>query len=130
MIFVDSSALFALVDRTDRYHDTASAQWEQLVPERPALHTSNYVVLESATFLQARLGLQAVRDLRERLLPLMNVHFIDAPLHDAALDLAMMEKKRNLSVVDCSSFLLMRRNAWSRVFAFDEHFRRFGFELL
>lgn len=38
--------------------------------------------------------------------------------------------RRDLSLVDCSSFVTMRRLGIKKAFALDEHFREQGFELL
>ena len=78
--------------------------------------------------MQARFGVSAVRRLHEELLPPIAVHFIDRALHDAAINLLFSEPRRHLSFVDCSSFAFMRHAGIRRAFAFDDDFKRMGFE--
>ncbi|HEV2262674.1 MAG TPA: PIN domain-containing protein [Candidatus Rubrimentiphilum sp.] len=129
MIFVDTSALYALLDADEARHVQAASKWTDVVEQRPSLLTTNYVVLETTSIVQSRLGFQATRRLYNDLLPPIAVHFVDAALHDAAVDLLLAENQRRVSLVDCVSFLFMRRNSMKRAFAFDRDFERFGFEL-
>lgn len=130
MIFVDTSALYALLDADEARHTLASSKWTDVVEQRPPLLTTNYIVLETTSIVQSRLGLDATRRLHNDLLPPLTVHFVDAALHDAAVDLLLAENQRRISLVDCASFLFMRRNSIKRAFAFDRDFERFGFEVL
>jgi predicted nucleic acid-binding protein len=43
-IYVDTSAFYALIDRSDRYHEQASILWPKLLNDNITLVTSNYVV--------------------------------------------------------------------------------------
>jgi predicted nucleic acid-binding protein len=86
------------------------------------------VLLESVALIQRRLGLGFVRRLRDELEPLLLVTWVDAALHRAALD-ATIAGSRDVSLVDHTSFELMRRRGIRRVFAFDDHFADEGFEL-
>lgn len=92
------------------------------------LFTHDYVVVETVALLQARIGLGPVRRLRDEVLPALTVTWVDADLHRTALD-ATLAGTRNVSLVDHTSFELMRRRHIRRAFAFDEHFAREGFEL-
>jgi len=46
------------------------------------------------------------------------------------LDRVLEENKRDLSLVDTTSFQIMRRERIDRAFAFDQHFTDAGFEEL
>src|SRR5574340_260773 len=69
--------------------------------------TSNYVLVETVALLQRRFGLDAVRDLEARLVPLLAVRWIDQPLHARAMERMRRANRRGLSLVDCTSFTLM-----------------------
>ena len=90
--------------------------------------THSYVLLETTALAQKRFGLSAVTDLRDDLMSLLTITWVDADLHRAALD-ATIAGSRDVSLVDHTSFELMRRRNISRAFAFDDHFAREGFEL-
>jgi len=92
------------------------------------LVSTNYVLLETSALLQSRFGLDAVRDLFENMLPLLNVAWVNAEVHAAAASALLTANRRLLSLVDCVSFVSMRRRSITRVFAFDKHFSEQGFE--
>jgi len=90
--------------------------------------THPYVLLETTALAQKRFGLTAVTDLRDELMPLLTVTWVDADLHRVALE-ATLAGSRRVSLVDHTSFELMRRRGIRRAFAFDDHFAREGFDL-
>jgi predicted nucleic acid-binding protein len=129
LIFVDTSALYALLLPNDLAHGKAVQILECLQAGREHLVTTNYVVLETGSLLQSRSGVDAVKRLND-LLGVVDVHFIDESLHASALQELFAHSRRQLSLVDCSSFVFMRRAGIRRAFAFDDDFKRSGFELL
>ena len=68
MIFVDTSAFYAILDKDDRAHASARQAWTALLSadESAPLVTSNYVLVESFALTKARLGLDAVRTLQAK----------------------------------------------------------------
>ena len=92
--------------------------------------TTSYVVLESVSLVQARMGIEAVRGLQILLDPLVSVHFVDEMLHVAAIEQLLTLSRRSVSLVDCASFAFMRHNGLERAFSFDRHFAEFGFSLV
>ncbi|HET9095542.1 MAG TPA: PIN domain-containing protein [Candidatus Baltobacteraceae bacterium] len=130
MIFVDTTAFYALLDDRDESHDAAANVWAALAGRRDSLHTTNYIVVETTTLLQARLGVRAVRAFHDELLPVVQTHIVDSSLHEAGVDLLFSESRRHLSLIDCSSFVFMRRSGIRRAFSFDRDFKHSGFELL
>jgi predicted nucleic acid-binding protein len=126
-VYCDTSALYALLDRSDANAGRAAKVWEVLTDEATSLVTTSYVVLETVALVQARLGMEAVTALRMIVDPFISVHYVDAPLHLAALEQVVSLSRRALSLVDCTSFAFMRQHGIKCVFAFDRHFREFGF---
>lgn len=126
-VFCDTSGLYAAIDASDEQHQSARALWPNLVQSEDRLVTTNYVLLETLALLQARLGMRAASEFCEVVCPILEVGWVDAALHDAALGEFLLARKRRLSLVDCTSFLYMRRNGLRTAFAYDRHFSEYGF---
>ena len=129
-VFVDTSALLALLNPHDTSHNRARVAFERLAEASDSLTTTSYVLVETYALVGRRLGTEAVRAFRESFAPLLAVIWVDEPLHDAGLDLLLSRKSRRLSLVDAVSFVAIRQRAVDRVFAYDEDFRRERFDLL
>jgi predicted nucleic acid-binding protein len=129
-VFVDTSALLAVLDADDQRHQEADAAWRRLMSSDEELLTTNYVLVEMISLAQRRLGLEAVRVFAREIEPVLQVQWLDAEIHQAALDALLAAARRKLSVVDCDSFEVMRRREVHRAFAFDNHFEEQGFDLL
>lgn len=130
MIFVDTSAFLAILFTDDVNHQRAVECWSTLLEEEQALLTNNYVLVESVVIIQKRLGLSMVRDFHERLLPFVTIEWIDGDQHEASIRFVFAANRRQLSLVDCSSFETMRRLKLEKVFTFDDHFREQGFDVI
>ena len=126
-VLLDTSALYAVLDRDDENHEAAARVWEDLLAADARLMTHNYVVLELTALLQHRIGMEAVRDLVVEVLPVCTVQWVSEAVHAGALHYLLATGKRRLSLTDCVSFELMRRNGCDRAFAFDPHFDQQGF---
>lgn len=81
-IFVDTSALYALLDESDRSHWPAADTFSRFSPDGTLLICSSYVVLETLTLLQSRIGMGAVRKWRTDFQPILEIVGIDKPLHE------------------------------------------------
>jgi predicted nucleic acid-binding protein len=130
MTFIDTSALYAVLDRDDRHHSPAKATWTGLLASGETLLVTNYVVVETTALVQHRLGIDAVRVLCGDILPVLDVHWITETDHLHAQNALLATDRRRLSLVDCSAFHVMRHRTVHTAFAFDPHFREQGFEVL
>lgn len=127
-VFVDTSAFLAVLNKSDFWAVRAAREWRRLVEEGEMV-TSSYVVLETVSILQNRIGLNAVQVFDSAILPMAEVVFVTEDLHRSALSNLLVANRRGLSLVDCSSFEVMRREGLHQAFAYDPHFREQGFEL-
>ena len=125
--FVDTSALLAVMDKDDEFHQEAKALWERLTEQQAALVATNYVVLETVALLQHRIGMPAVRRFHADIMPVLTIDWISSAQHMQAMAALLAADRRNLSLVDCISFDAMRRRSLRHVFAFDKHFEEQGF---
>ena len=129
-VFVDTSAFYSVLDQDDESHRAAGSTWRQLLQESKALLTSNYVLVETSALIQHRLGVAALRAFHEDIVPLLSVQWIDETLHRSAMEMTLAASRKKLSLVDCSSFLVMREVGVREAFCFDRHFREQGFHVL
>ncbi len=122
MILVDTSALFAVLNASDENHPAAARVWRQLLSGSHTLVSTNYVLVETCSLVQHRLGMAAVRALQDNLVPALRIHWIDENLHNLATVAMLAAARRKLSLVDCSTFVIMRHLGIRHAFAFDQHF--------
>ena len=126
-VFVDTSAFYALMDRSDDCHPDAADLWKRLLETDCHLQTSNYIVVETMALLQHRLGFDAANLWRSNILDMVDVYLIDEAAHDRSFELWISMRQRNLSMVDCSSFVVMRQQKTETAFTFDDDFFKQGF---
>src|SRR4051812_15287384 len=126
-VLVDSSALFAVLASRDSHHEAAQDWFVSAGSDIEHLLTHNYVVLESSALVRSRLGAVAMQSLFEDVLPVVEVVFVDEPMHRAAVA-ACLANPGGPSLVDRVSYLVMRHRGVRRAFAFDKDFERAGFE--
>lgn len=130
MIFADTSALYAVLVRTDSGHALARAAWEEELSRRERYVTSSYVIHECVALLQARIGLKAVRTWRTEVEPVLDVVWVDGGLHARSVTALLAAGRRDLSLTDWVSFELMRSADIRTAFALDRHFRDQGFSVV
>lgn len=131
-VFVDTSALYAVLDADDVNHVVARASWQQLLHglESDDLEavTHGSVVVELVALAQRRLGMEAVRVVLDDLVPLFTTVWVNQDLHDRASAAILAAGLRSVSLVDWTSFEVMRTRAIELAFAFDDDFQKRGFE--
>lgn len=130
MVFVDTSALYAVLDADDRRHAQAREAWADLLTGQTPLVCTNYVLVETFALTQSRLGMDAVRTLQEDIVPVLQVTWIDEARHERAVSAVLTADRRQLSLVDCASFNAMRELGIKTAFAFDDHFAEQGFDCI
>jgi uncharacterized protein len=128
VIFLDTSAIYAWADAGDANHRTAVRHLQAILESSESLLTHNYVLVESMALLQARLGVAAAIKLA-RDSGAFIVEWVDDDLHAAGTRELERSKKRQVSLVDHISFLVMKRRNAATAFAFDPDFAAAGFQL-
>jgi predicted nucleic acid-binding protein len=126
-VFVDTSAFLAVLNADDRYHQPSLRSWEDLIDSKETLSTSNYILVEVVALLQNKFGMDAVRVFQGDILPIIDIRWVDIELHQRGVAALLAANRRNLSLVDCTSFEMMRQASIQHVFAFDAHFSEVGF---
>ena len=130
MIFIDSSAFVSLVVEKDSFHIRAIQWWEY--NKGKELVTSNFVVAETLGWIRHRVGkIQAVT-LGTFLFSTKGLMIEQVSLFDQqdAWKLFQETDGRGISMIDCMSFVLMKRFKIKEVFTFDQDFHTIGFKVL
>ena len=71
-----------------------------------------------------------VLDFQNKIVPLLDVVWVDADWHKKVLNRLFMLNRKKISLVDCLSFVIMEAREIQTVFSFDEHFKENGFSLV
>jgi len=127
-IFVDTSAIYALLDESDAHHAEASDVLRRLAGSELVTHA--FVVVESSALVGRRLPWAATERLLDGILPVIDVAPIDHDLYSLAVAASRESTSARISLVDRTSFAFMRSMGISRAFAYDDDFGREGFELV
>jgi predicted nucleic acid-binding protein len=74
--------------------------------------------------------MEAAQRFVAEMVPVFRLRWIKPAIHMAALSAWLAARRRNVSLVDYTSFELMRQAGIHTVFTFDRHFAEQGFEVL
>jgi uncharacterized protein len=123
-LFVDTSIWFAAVDSSDRSNTRAKA----ILKATEVLVTTDHVLVETWTLLHHRLQPNAAErfweGLRSGIAVIEPVGLADL---EAAWQIGNSWRDQDFSIVDCTSFAIMRRLGIERAASLDDHFAIFRF---
>jgi predicted nucleic acid-binding protein len=131
-VFVDTSGLYALVDRNDGHHAAAREVLGRLLNAGRQLVVTDYVVAETANLANARGGSRvAVRalDLVEQSAGI-RIEWIGPIRFEATRSYFRKYADHAYSFTDCASFVVMRELRLREALTTDGHFAQAGFEAL
>ena len=128
MIFLDTSAIYALADRGDANHRRAVDLFREALASGEQFLTHSYVLVEGMALLQQRLGPTAALTLAEDAAA-FEVEWITRDIHSEAVQWLRTAARRQISLVDAASFIVMRVRHVKVALAFDPHFAEEGFRL-
>lgn len=127
MIFVDTSAFIPLILQTDEFHNTASVWWQKHTGT--SIVTSNLVVIETLGWIRHKAGKAIAVKAGMHLLFNTDIRRekILSPDEEEAWKIFQNKDGRGLSMIDCTSFALMKRLKITEAFTFDTDFADMGF---
>lgn len=131
-VFFDTSAYIALSDSSDQFHRPAVELAQALARARLPRVTLNYVLAETYTRAQRKLGHTVAIRLGESLqrdvaAGRLSVIQADAALEQNAWSLFRRYQDQPFSYVDCACFAWLQQAKQAEVFTFDKHFSWMGF---
>lgn len=129
LVYVDTSGVLAFLNRDDAYHQAARVAWKTALDDGLKMVMTDYVRLEAWSLIQNRLGLDAVADFRSRILPICHIETVGEQGFEFLNRQVLLSRRRDLSLVDLSSFDCMERLGITCAIAFDRHFTERGYRL-
>lgn len=127
-VLVDTSAIFALLDRSDVRHPAARDVLGDLRRRRVSPLITNFIVAESHALLLSRLDADTARRwLFQNVWPIERVSDDD---ETRARTVLRQYTDKTFSYTDATSFAVMERLGLKTAFAFDPHFRQYGFQVV
>lgn len=127
-VFVDTSALVALLDRADPRHAEVRQTFAGFADAELVCH--GYVVAETLAVTRRRLGVDAMVALIDDLLPAIEVLPVGPSEHATALARYRASLPSGTSFVDQVSFQVIEREGIGRAFVLDADFAATGVEML
>ena len=121
-VFIDTSAIYALGSKSDEFHEEAKKKLQILTNKNVEFITSNYILLECISLLQTRQGVMLTKELINTLITGVSILWINEEMHARSWKYWLGKSKESLSLVDCSSFILMEKEKIDVAFSFDRHF--------
>jgi uncharacterized protein len=131
-VFVDTSVLYALIDKRDSVHRAAREVVASLVQAGRRLVVSDYVVAESVNLANARGGSTVARrvlDLIEQSAG-VRMEWIGTDRFELTKTFFRKHADHGYSFTDCTSFVLMRQLRLAEALTTDRHFVEAGFRSL
>ena len=126
-IFIDTSALVALVDNSDSLYETATAVMAECRAGKVRFFVSELVLVEFLNSLcSAKFRMNAI-DLVDAFRRSEQVTVIPTDQFEQALGLYRDRPDKEWSLTDCVSFILMSERGISQAFTSDRHFEQAGF---
>ncbi len=130
-VFVDTSGWAYYLDRQDPLHSIVVTLVRHAVIQRQRLVTTNYIITELVALLSSRYHLP-----RQQVIMAINAIKMDASVEVVHIERAMDDEAwallearldKEWSLVDASSFIVMKRFGMTEALTTDHHFTQAGF---
>ncbi len=130
-VYIDTSAFLAVLNAGDEFHTQALPIWFALLDDNQIkMNTNSFVLVESYALIQNRLGLDAVKTFTQDIYPMLIVHWVEEHIFQQSIVSFLSASRKNLSLVDCTSFVTMLTAKINKVFTFDKYFKEQGFDMI
>jgi len=130
-VFVDTSAYYAFLDRTDTSHTSAQVIFPKLLSDGSELFTTNFVLAETHALLLNRIGRDAaMRFLDTFFQSTMILVRVTEADETIAREILRATGDKEYSYTDATSFAVMDRLHIKEALTFDHHFAQHGYSTL
>ena len=127
-VFVDSSFWIALIDQRDQNHPSAKNDLKSILQDYQ-LCLSDLIIFETLTYFNCSLKRHdlALRFLQKTESQVFSIFSVDEAVKPQALVWFKRYADKDLSMTDCTSFVLMESEKIQWYAGFDDHFNQIGF---
>jgi len=132
LVFVDTSAWLALINKSDTFHVKAKNIRDILLRDNIQFIVTDYVIVEVANSLSKipwrSSAIQLINSIQ--LSENIRVVEINKEIYNEAWGLYSNRTDKEWGLTDCASFVVMKRYAITVAFTNDHHFEQMGFNIL
>lgn len=131
VVFVDTSAWLALVNKSDTFHLRAKEIRDNLLKDKAKFVITDFIIVEIAnclsripfrsTAIQLISFIKASEDIE--------IVSIDKAVYDESWILYCSHQDKEWGLTDCTSFVVMNHNKIKEAFSTDHHFEQAGFKI-
>lgn len=131
-VFVDTSGLYALVEKNDAHHSAARNAVEKLLRAGRKLVLTDYIVDETITLAKARSGKRVAMRVLELLEKSagIRIEWIGSSRFEETKTFFRKHADHGYSFTDCTSFVVMNELGLTQALTTDKHFPEAGFQRL
>jgi predicted nucleic acid-binding protein len=130
-VFVDTSAYYAFLDRTDTSHTSAQSIFPKLLSDGSDLFTTNFVLAETHALLLNRIGRDAaMRFLDTFFQSTMILIRVTEADETTAREILRASSDKEYSYTDATSFAVMDRLHIKEALTYDHHFAQQGYSIV
>ena len=125
-IFIDTSALYALINRKDKDHEKIK---NFIAHFKGRIFFTNYIFDEIITLVMGRLGHTMAVEVGNTLQvsPQIVKIWVTPSDDKLAWEFFVSRKDKSYSFTDCTSFIVMKRLKITKYLTLDAHFKQEGF---
>ena len=132
LVFVDTSAWLALINKSDTFHVKAKNIRDILLRDNIQFIVTDYVIVEVANSLSQipwrPSAIQLINSIQ--LSENIRVVEINKEIYNEAWGLYSNRTDKEWGLTDCASFVVMKRYAITVAFTNDHHFEQMGYNIL
>lgn len=130
-LFIDTSGWVSYVADDQPFHRQTLAIYREAVKQKRGFATTNYIITELVALLGSRslMPRQRIFEFIDQIqtMPFMKIVHIDEATHAQAWAMLKQYKDKVWSLVDATSFIVMRHAGLKEALATDHHFSQAGF---
>jgi len=125
-IIADTSAIYALIDRSDEFHQKARQIVKELSLKKVDVILTNFILAETHALILSRLGHELARLWIKNLI--WTIEHVNREDELRAREIIINFQDKTYSYTDASTFAVMERLKIDSAFSFDNHFIQYGWK--
>lgn len=129
-VFIDTSAIFSLVNKKEEHHSKAEKFYNTLKSDKSLVFTTNYIINETYTLLSGRINKSTALEFIEAMSNTFIIIYISREDDLGAIEILKKFEDKGFSFTDAVSFYIMKKEKIKIAFAFDKHFIQAGLKTL